>query len=99
MGYYVQPFAVDIDKIRQVMGSNDLSLLKKIKSSDLYETYESQSEDCDFDKIIKELIVNKPNQTDRNETTKFFGLFKSKPTFGLNPKYAPEYGYAFACNL
>ncbi len=94
MGYYAQVFAVDLEKIKQVIGSNDLSLLEKIKSSDLYETYESQSEDVDFENLVKELLFNNPNSYNRKETSKFFGLFKSKPTFGLNPKYAPEYGYA-----
>ncbi len=94
MGYYAQVFAVELEKIRHIIGSNDLSLLEKIKSSDLYETYESQSEDVDFEIIIRELIVNNPNSVNKKETSKFFGLFKSKPTFGLNPKYAHEYGYA-----
>jgi hypothetical protein len=94
MGYVAQPFAVDLDKIRQVLGSNDLTLLGKVKSSGLYEHYSSQAEDCDFDEILTDLIVRYVKPADRKSTDGFLGLFKSKPSSGLNPKLAHEYGYA-----
>lgn len=94
MGYTAQPFAVDLDKVRQVIGSNDLTLLEKVKSSDLYDNYASQSEECDFDEILKDLIVRYIKPADRKETGGLFGLFKSKPSSGLNPKFAHQYGYA-----
>lgn len=94
MGYAAQPFAVDLDKVRQVLGSNDLALLEKVKSSPLYDTYASQSDDCDFDEILKDLIVRYVKPSDRKETGGLFGLFKNKQDSGLNPKFAHEYGYA-----
>ena len=92
MGYTAQPFAVDLCKVRQVLGSNDLTLLEKLKSSDLYDTYADQSEDCDFDEILKDLIVRYVKPSERKEPG-FLGLFKNKQGSGLNPKFAHEYGY------
>jgi hypothetical protein len=94
MGYAAQPFAVDLDKVRQVIGSNDLQLLEKIKSSHLYNHYKSVAKDCDFDEILHDLIVRYIKPADRKETGGLFGLFKSKQTSGLNPKFAHQYGYA-----
>jgi hypothetical protein len=94
MGYSAQPFAVDLDKVREVLGSNDLKLLEKIKSSDLYDTYASQSEDCEFDEIIKDLIVRYIKPGNKKEKGVFWVFFKSKSTSGLNPKFAHLYGYA-----
>lgn len=93
MGYTAQPFAVDLDKVRQVLGSNDLTLLEKVKSSPLYDTYASQS-DCDFDEILKDLIVRYVKPSDRKEAGGLFGMFRKKQASGLNPKVAHEYGYA-----
>lgn len=93
MGYTAQPFAVDLDKVRQVLGSNDLTLLEKVKSSGLYDTYASQS-DCDFDEILKDLIVRYVKPSDRKEAGGLFGMFRKKRTSGLNPAFAHEYGYA-----
>lgn len=94
MGYVAQPFAVDLDKVRQVIGSNDLELLEKVKLSKLCHHYASQAKDCDFDAILKDLIVHYIKPADRKETSALFGLLKSKQTSGLNPKYAHQYGYA-----
>ncbi|MFN8995296.1 MAG: hypothetical protein ACK5X3_16750 [Pseudomonadota bacterium] len=100
MGYTAQPFAVDLDKVRQVLGSNDQSLLEKIKSSDLYDNYASQSEDCDFNEILNDLIFRYIKPSDKKQPNGLFGIFKGKPTTGLNPKLAHEYGYALLliCN-
>ena len=94
MGYTAQPFSVDLNKVRKVIGSNDLTLLEKIKSSDLYKTYASQSEGCDFDEILKDLIVGYIKPSNRNETGGSFELMKSKHPSGLNPRFAHNYGYA-----
>ncbi len=94
MGYVAQPFAVDLDKVRQVIGSNDLTLLDKVKSSTLYNNYASPAEDCDFDEILKDLIVRYIKPADTKETAGLFGLFKRKQPSALNPKFAHRYGYA-----
>lgn len=94
MGYTAQPFAVDLNKVRQVLGSKDLTLLEKVRSADLYDTYASQTEDCDFNEILKDLIVRYIKPADRKETGGLLGLFKSKPSSGLNPKFSHQYDYA-----
>ncbi len=95
MGYSAQAFAVDLDKVRQVIGSNDLVLLEKIKFSSLYDNYASQAEDCDFDEILKDLIVSHSKPAVEKDTGGLFGFFKRKPaTTGLDPKLAHQYGYA-----
>src|SRR5438128_2181165 len=94
MGYTAQPFAADLDRVRNEIGSNDQTLLEKVKSSHLYDTYASQSNDCDFDEILNDLIVRYTKPSDKKETTGLLGLFKGKPTSGLNPKFADQYGYA-----
>jgi hypothetical protein len=94
MGYTAQPFAVSLDQVRQTIGSNDGTLLERIKASELYHNYASQSGDCDFDEILEDLIVRYVMPSGKKETGGLFGLFKSKPTYGLNPDWAHEYGYA-----
>jgi hypothetical protein len=94
MGYSAQPFAVDLDEVRNILGSNDIELLEKIRSADLYENYADQAEDCDFDEILEDLIINYVKPGDRKATGGVLGLFKSKPNSGLNPKLAHRYGYA-----
>lgn len=94
MGYEALPFAVDLDKVRGVMGSNDTALLEKVKTSPLYATYADQMEDCDFDEILHDLIVGYKKPEDRIEKSKFFGLIKSKPSSGLQPQLGHAYGMA-----
>jgi hypothetical protein len=94
MGFSAQPFAVDLDKVRQIFGSNDLSLLEKVKSSKLYEHYSSQSDDYDFDEALKDIVIRYIKPEDRKETKSFFGFIKNKPSSGLNPEFAHTYGYA-----
>jgi hypothetical protein len=101
MGYYATPFAVDLEKVRQVLGSKDARLIEQIKASDLYDNYASQS-DAGFDEIIDALIFKYIKPADRKSGGGvFFGLFKSQPSTGLNPKLAHEYGYVLlvACDV
>jgi hypothetical protein len=94
MGYVAIPFAVDLSQVRQVLGCKDLALLEKVKSCALYETYASQTEGCDFDEVLEDLIVRYIRPADRKETGRLLGLFKGKPSSGLNPDWAHNYGYA-----
>ncbi|MBT1707713.1 hypothetical protein KK062_05750 [Fulvivirgaceae bacterium PWU5] len=101
MGYYAQPFAVDLEKVRQVLGSKDAQLAEQIKASGLYDHYASESE-ADFEEIIDALIFQYIKPADRKSGSGgFFGLFKSQPSTGLDPKLAHEYGYALlvACDV
>src|SRR5687768_6296849 len=95
MGYTAQPFAIDLDKVRNVFGSKDQALLEKVKSSHLYDHYASETSDGDFDEILTDLIFHYIRPADRKATSGgLFGLFKSEPSSGLNPQLAHEYGYA-----
>lgn len=94
MGYTAIPFAIDLDEVRQVLGSKDLALLEKVKSCALYEAYASQTEDCDFDEILEDLIMRYVKPADRQEVGALFGFLKGKPSSGLNSKWAHNYGYA-----
>lgn len=94
MGNYAIPFAVSIDKVREVLGSKDTELLEKVQSANLYENYASQAEDCDFDEILEDLIIRYIKPGDRKATGGVLGFLKSKPGSGLNPKLAHRYGYA-----
>ncbi len=80
MGYCAQPFAVDLDKVRRVLGSNDTALIETIKSANLYDTYASQSEGLDYGDMLHDMIVNgiRPvvDRIDRKESGGFLGLFK-----------------------
>ncbi|MBT1685505.1 DUF7691 family protein [Dawidia soli] len=94
MGYYALPFAVDLEKVRRVLGSKDEQLAEQIKASDLYDTYADQSE-VDFDEIIDDLVFRYIKPADRKAGNNgFLGLFKSRPSTGLNPQVAHQYGYA-----
>ena len=94
MGNYAMPFAVRLDEVREVLGSKDTELLERVQSANLYENYASQAEDCDFDEILEDLIIRYVKPGERKATGGVFGLFKNKPTSGLNPKLAHQYGYA-----
>lgn len=101
MGYYAQVFAVDLEKVRHVLGSKDEQLAKQIKASGLYDTYAGQS-DADFDEITDDLIFRYIKPADRKPGNNgFLGLFKKRSSTGLNPKIAHEYGYALlvACDV
>lgn len=94
MGYSAQPFAVDIQKVKNVFGSKDQSLLDRAKKSKLYCVYADQQEDGLFDKCLQDIIFNYVKPSDRKETSKLFGLIKSAPTSGLNLSVGYCYGYA-----
>lgn len=97
MGYTAQPFAVDLDKVRQLLGSNDLTLLEKVKSSVFYECYASNAEEdeaCNFEEVLRDLIIRYIKRDERKSTGGQFRLFKNKTTSVLDPKLAHQYGYA-----
>ncbi len=93
MGYFAQPFAVDIQKVKDAFGSKDQLLLDKAKKTELYETYESQYKVGEYDKCLEDIIFNYVQPADRKESTRFFGLIKSKEGSGLMER-PHVYGYA-----
>ena len=100
MGMIAIPFAVDIENVKAVFGCKDKDLIEKIKTADLYETYAGQDSDLpdpkyhyDFDQALEDIIFNYIKPSDRQSKSSFFGLFKSKPTTGLNENIAHGYGY------
>jgi hypothetical protein len=93
MGYAAQPFAVDIQRVKDVFGSKDQILLDKAKKSKLYDTYADQHDDGEYDRCLEDIIFNYVKPSDRKETKKFFGLMKSVPSSGLDES-GHVYGYA-----
>jgi len=100
MGMIAIPFAVDIEKVKAVFGCKDKDLVEKIKTADLHETYAGQDSDLpdpkdhyDFDQALEDIIFNYIKPSDRQIKSSFLGLFKSKPSTGLNENIAHGYGY------
>lgn len=101
MGMIAIPFAVDIEKVKNVLGCKDGNLLEKIKTADLYDNYASQTEDFpdpkyhyDFDAVLEDLIFHYVKPEDRKAKSSFFGLKKLKPDTGLKENMGHAYGYA-----
>jgi hypothetical protein len=84
MGYAAQPFAIDIQKVKNVFGSNDKALLDKVKKSKRYQVYANQQEDGLYDRCLEDIIFNYIKPAERKETRKFFGLVKLASATGLN---------------
>jgi hypothetical protein len=93
MGYSAQPFAIDIQKVKDAFGSKDQVLLDKVKKTKLYDVYADQHDQDEYDKCLEDIVFNYIKPADRKETKKLFGLLKSKPTSGLD-EYGYLYGYA-----
>jgi len=101
MGMIAIPFAVDIEKAKNVLGCKDKNLLEKIKTANLYDNYASQTEDFpdpkyqyDFDAVLEDLVFHYIKPEDRKAKHSFFGLKKSKPGTGLKENMGHAYGYA-----
>jgi len=96
MGYTAQPFAVDLELVKSVLGSKDTELLEKAKLADLYDCYASQAEEDghDFDEILEDLIVRYIKPGDRQNAKSISKVFRKKTESGLNPKLEYLYGYA-----
>src|SRR5215217_4365853 len=56
------PFAVDLDKVKSVFGSNDKELLENVKLTKKYSTYSSQMRDYSYDKALEDIISNSLNE-------------------------------------
>ncbi|MES2679058.1 MAG: hypothetical protein V4635_04200 [Bacteroidota bacterium] len=93
MGYSAQPFAIDIQKVKDAFGSKDQNLLDKVKKAKLYSVYAEQEDEGAYDKCLEDIIFSYVKPSDRKETKKFFGLIKSAPKSGLTES-AHVYGYA-----
>lgn len=93
MGYSAQPFAVDIQKVKDAFGSKDQTLLDKVKRATLYDVYVKQHNEGEYDKCLEDIIFNYVKPSDRKEGKKFFGLMKSTPSSGLKNR-GHAYGYA-----
>lgn len=91
MGYSAQPFAVDLELVRQALGSGDRALLERAKNCRAYSTYRDQM-NSDFDERLTDLIVRyvKPEAQRKS----FWPSFTRKQHFSLPPEHAYEYGYA-----
>jgi hypothetical protein len=93
MGMTAIPFAVDINKVRDVLGCKDRKLLEKLKTANLYDNYASQAENYDFNNTLEDLLFKYVKPEDRKPTSGFFGLKKSKPDSGLKESMGHAYGY------
>jgi len=52
------PFAVDLNKVKNIFGSNDKELLQNVKSTKMYRTYSKQMEDYSYDKALQDIIIS-----------------------------------------
>jgi hypothetical protein len=83
MGYAAQPFAIDIQKIKEVFGSKDPALLDKVKKTRLYEVYAGQEEEGLYDKCLEDIIFHYIKPADRKEAGKLSsGLTESAHVYG-----------------
>jgi hypothetical protein len=94
------PFAIELEKVKQVFGCKDRELFQKIKTANLYENYASQSNDpsdpkyqYDFDKALEDIFFNYIKPEDRKSKSSFLGLMKSKTNRGLDEDIGHGYGY------
>jgi hypothetical protein len=92
MGISAIPIGVDINRVKEVFGSKDQTLLDKLKTAPLYETYASQTKN--FDDLLEDIVCNYIKPEDRKPTKGFWGLGKPRVENGLNPRRADYYGYA-----
>lgn len=96
MGYFVIPFSVKIDDVRQVLGSKDASWLPKFQQAECYATYADQYPN--FDAILHELIFDykKPENRKKVRDKKFlfWGGKERNEDCGLRLFEPHEYGYA-----
>ena len=94
------PFAVDIQKVKNVFGSKDQHLFEKIKITELYDNYASQGNDgevknhYDLEEILQDIIFNYIKPEERKTKSSFLGLSKSKQSSGLKENMAHAYGHA-----
>jgi len=93
MGYSAQPFAIEIQNIKNAFGSKNQNLLDKARKSKMYDIYANQVANGLFDKCLEDIIINYVTPSDRKATKKYFGLIKSAPTSGL---IESGYGYGYA---
>lgn len=92
MGYAAQTFAINIQQVKDVFGSNDEILFKQVKQSSMYEVYAEQDEDGLFEQCLKDIIFNYVKPANRKVSRTFFGLFNSSSGSGLTYK-GHLYGY------
>src|SRR5215203_4058659 len=59
------PFAVDLDKVKNVFGSNDQELLQNVKATKMYATYADQMKYYSYDKALEDIIM-KPDELNQN---------------------------------
>lgn len=94
------PFAVDIQKIRDVFGSKDQVLFEKVKATEFYDNYASQSDDGEtkyrynMEEILRDIIFNYIRPEDRKTKSSFLGLVKSTQGSGLKENMGHAYAYA-----
>jgi hypothetical protein len=85
MGYAAQPFAIEIQKLKDVFGSKDQALLEKAKKTRMHDVYADQEQTGLYDKCLEDIIFHYIKPEDRPENKKQFnGLEES----------GHEYGYA-----
>lgn len=98
MGHTAIPFAIDIEKVKQVFGSKDQKLFDKIKKDCYYINYDEQGgiedelEDIIFHYVPADLRV--PTKS------KFFGLVSGNDGSGMSGDWN-NYGYVLMaiCNI
>lgn len=94
------PFAVDVQKIRDVFGSKDQVLFEKVKATEFYDNYASQSNDGEarycynMEEILRDIIFNYIKPEDRKTKSSFWGLVKSPQGSGLKENMGHAYAYA-----
>jgi hypothetical protein len=98
MGLIAMPFAVDIQKVKQVFGSRDRNMLYKINTTRLYEHYSNEEMmDGDYryslDEVLEDIIFNYVKPEDRSSSKGLLGMFKPAQTSGLKENMGYAYGY------
>lgn len=91
MGRVAIPISVDVEKVKQVFGSKDEALFKKILSSLVYKQFD---EDYSFKSELQAIIFNYVSPDNRIvKPKKMFGLVKGDDGRGLQGDWN-DYGYA-----
>jgi hypothetical protein len=100
MSYIAIPFAVDYQKVKNIFGSRDKILFEKVKATQFYYNYASQSlygdpkYHYDLEEILYDIIFNYIKPEDRKTKNGFLGLVKSTQGSGLKENKGHAYGYA-----
>ncbi|WP_212004652.1 hypothetical protein [Chitinophaga sp. HK235] len=92
------PFAVSLEKVKNVFGSKDPQLLENIKTANLYKHYAdpdfgNPQYKYDMDEMLEDIIFNYDPSKKGKSSRGFLGMFQSRQYSGLKPRMGYAYGY------